>query len=155
MTGIVQVVQVNKTNDFRTTTGGSWVDVTGLTVDITPSSASNKIIAFVKLNIGSDGSSGVAYKLVRNGSDVDVGAAASNRKQATGSAFGTQLAVDSGVTVVEAYLDSPASVATQTYKIQVWRGASASVTVNKGETDTDSANFYRTSSNIVLMEFEP
>ena len=41
MTGILQVVQLAKTDSFRTT-GAGWQAVTGLSQAITPSSAANR-----------------------------------------------------------------------------------------------------------------
>ena len=41
---VLQVKQTVKTDTFSSTTTGSDVDITGLSVSITPSSASNKIL---------------------------------------------------------------------------------------------------------------
>lgn len=154
MTGILQVVQLAKTDSFRTT-GAGWQAVTGLSQAITPSSAANQIILSFKLNIGSDGSNGVGYRVTRNGTPIDIGDAASNRTRATGVTLGTVTASDSGVTICEEFVDSPASAVAVTYAIEVNRGSSASACVNRGETDSDTASFFRTTSNLILQEFEP
>ena len=154
MGAIIQVVQVTKTDAFQTA-AGVWTAVPGLSLAITPSSVLNQIILLMKLNLASDGSSGVAYKLQRNGADIDIGDALGVRTQASGVSFGTVAAVDSGMSVNETFLDSPASVAAVTYDVYVFRGASANVSVNRANAATDSANFYRTTSNLILMEFQP
>ena len=41
---VLQVVQTMKTDTFSSTTGTTWTDITGVSVNITPSSASNKIL---------------------------------------------------------------------------------------------------------------
>lgn len=41
---ILQVVQTMKTDTFSSTTATTWTDITGVSVNITPSSASNKIL---------------------------------------------------------------------------------------------------------------
>ena len=40
--GIIQIVQTVKTDTFSANTGSSFVDITGMTVTITPQSASNR-----------------------------------------------------------------------------------------------------------------
>ena len=47
---ILQVVQVVKTDTFSSTTTGSDVDITGLSVSITPSSASSKVLVTYDTN---------------------------------------------------------------------------------------------------------
>ena len=156
MTGIVQVVSTNFTTPFFTAAAG-WQIVPGLACAITPGAAGNRIILLAKISLASDGQSGVAFKFQRNGIDIDVGTAAGTRTQATGAAFGTQFSVDSGMSVCEVFLDTPGSVLPQTYQVYIMRGASASASINKASdnVDPDSPNFFRSTSNIVLMEFEP
>ena len=50
---VVQVKQTVKTDRFSTTSA-SAVDVTGLSVDITPQSANNKVLVSCCLNYGGD-----------------------------------------------------------------------------------------------------
>lgn len=156
MTGIIQVVSTNFTAPFFTTAAG-WQLVPGLACAITPGAAGNKIILLSKISLASDGSSGVAFKFTRNGVDIDLGTAAGSRTQATGVSLGTSFSVDSGITVNEVFLDSPGSVALQTYQVHIFRGNSASASINKASdnVDPDNANYFRTTSNIVLMEFQP
>lgn len=156
MTGIIQVVQTNFTTPFFTVAAG-WQTVPGLSCAITPGAAGNRIIILAKISLASDGQSGVAFKFQRNGVDIDVGTAAGTRTQATGAGFGTQFSIDSGMALAEFYVDSPGSVLAQTYQVFVNRGNSASASINKASdnVDPDSPNYFRTTSNIVLMEFEP
>ncbi len=154
MTGIVQVVQTNLTTSFQTAVAG-WVLVPGLAVTITPNSAAHSVILLAKISLAGDGQNGVAYKFQRNGVDIDVGAAAGSRTQATGAAFGTALFLDSGLAVGEAFVDTPASIAAQTYQVYVNRGNSADVNINRSSSATDAANFFRTTSNIIVMEYQP
>ncbi len=46
---VLQVVSASKNDDFSTTST-SYVDVTGLTVDITPASTSNIVLGLIKRN---------------------------------------------------------------------------------------------------------
>lgn len=156
MTGIIQVVQGSLTSPFYTVAAG-WQIVPGLAATITPGALVNKIILIAKISFASDGQSGVGFKIQRNGVDIDVGDAAGSRTQATGVSLGTQFSVDSGIATAAVFLDTPASLAAQTYQIYVNRGASASASINKASdnVDPDSPNYFRTTSNIVLMEFQP
>lgn len=156
MTGIVQVVSTNFTTPVFTVAAG-WQIVPGLACTITPGAVANKIILLAKISLASDGQSGVAFKFQRNGVDIDVGTAAGTRTQATGAGFGTQFSIDSGMALAEVFLDSPGSIAAQTYQVYYTRGNSASASINKASdnVDPDSPNYFRTTSNIVLMEFQP
>lgn len=154
MTGIVQAVQTNLTTYFQTAAGG-WVLVPGLAVTITPNSVANQIILMGKINLASDGQAGVAYKIQRNGVDIDIGAASGLKTQASGCSFGTSAQLDSGIALSEYYLDSPASVAAQTYQVYVNRGGSSTATINGSHVATDAANFFRATSNLIALEFQP
>lgn len=151
---LIQVQQVNKTDSSLINIAG-WQAVPGLSLAITPSAITNQVFIFLKITISSDGSSGVAYKIQRNGVDIDIGNLMGARTRASGVGFGTIPAVDSGVTINEMFVDNPASVALQTYTVLVNRGNSAAVGVNQGVTDSNAAGTFRTTSNLILMEYQP
>jgi hypothetical protein len=154
MTGILQTIQTTLQSSFQSTTAG-WVLVPGMAVTITPSATTNYVLIFMKLTLGSDGSNGVAYKIQRNGTDIDIGNAAGSRTQASGTSLGTQLAVDSGISVCEVFVDTPASVGALTYQVYVNMGASANVNVNQPGSSATTATYFASTSNIVVMEFQP
>lgn len=149
----VQVVTVDKTDTF-TITSTTWTDITGLSVSITPTSASNKILVIASVAIGSN-SNFAYFRLLRNSTVIDVGNAAGSRPQVTGaasypSASPQYMLFQNPVT----YLDSPATTSTVTYKFQL-RGGDAGTTgyLNRTASDRDTADYeWRTPSNIVLME---
>lgn len=144
------VVQTVKTDTY-TTTSGSFVDVTGLTVTITPSSATSKILVIADVKISGGSGNSVHLRLNGGGSAVDyVGDTAGSRVR---SAFsGANWAVSAGMlapTLV--YLDSPASTSAQTYAVQV-RRQTGTVHVNRSGVDTDSSDYGRTASSITAIE---
>ena len=105
---ILQVLSVRKTDAF-TTTSTSFVDVTGLTLSITPSSASNKIFVFYSAYLSSSGADyGSVSKLVRDSTDLEFGYNQTNPVQS-----GT------GGTTVNQLLDTPNTTSSVTYKIQL------------------------------------
>jgi hypothetical protein len=117
---VLQVVQTALTSVFSNTTNAAWVDVTGFTATITPSSTTSKILVTYNAVAGvtTAGSWGVGMKLVRNGTDIGVGDARGSTTRATTSAMCTS----SNYTQPHAasFLDSPATTSAVTYKVQVW-----------------------------------
>lgn len=144
---VLQVVQTVKSDTFSSSST-SWVDLTGLSVSITPSSTSSKILVMmeVKANAASDF---CALKLVRGSTDVYVGDAAGSRERAT--AAGNQLnSYDVGARM-GTYLDSPNTTSSTTYKIQ-FRVSAGTGYVNRQAIDTDNSAYPRVPSSITVME---
>ena len=111
---VLQVVSTNKTSLFSTTST-SYVDVTGLSVSITPSSTSNKIfiITTPSINVSDEASNfyldSYVY-LLRNSTGIAESRGAVN----TGN---TSLA-DNFQNSCISYLDTPNTTSSITYKIQ-------------------------------------
>lgn len=148
---IAQVVSTTKTDTF-TTTSSTFVDLTGLSVSITPSATSSKVLVFYTvIGLGVYGNCQGYLRLVRDSTAIGSGAAAGSR--ITVSAF---LPESNALTIGQAAnlnLDSPATTSATTYKIQIASSASGqTVYVNRNATDTDSAFFGRSSSSIVALE---
>lgn len=149
---VLQVVQATKT-DTQTISAGAWTDITGLSASITPSSTSNKVLVLAQVSCAAygAGSSYGALNLVRGSTDIFQGDAASNRTQSTG---GFQSYATAGSTMgTICYLDSPASVASTTYKVQAF-DVGGTVYINRTNTDTDSSTYVRMASSIILMEID-
>ena len=111
---VLQVVSVNKVDSFSTTSQ-TFVDVTGLTVSITPTSATSKILIFCTVPVGHAGSRVARVNLVRNSTTI-----AQPTPSQTYSAT-KNLYVSTGDTTAGAdfhFLDSPATTSSTTYKIQ-------------------------------------
>ena len=146
---VLQVVSTAKTDTF-TTASTSFTDVTGLSVSITPSSATSKILVLAQVNGLDDfGVSNGWIQLVRDSTNIDMGDAAGSRSRVSGQ-FSAPFA---GAMVLQSlsYLDSPAATTATTYKIQA-RTGSGTVYINRSKTDTDSASFPRGASTITVME---
>lgn len=143
------IVETSTGDPFETTLSG-WVN-TGICATITTTTALQRVLILGALNLASDGSSGVGYRVTRNGTPIDIGNAAGFRTQAGGVALGQPASVDSGIAVSEVFYDTPAAAGIYTYCFEVNRGNSAVVGVNKAvNVDPDSPNFYRTASSILL-----
>ena len=148
---IGQVVSTTKTDTF-TTTLTSLTDVTGLSVSITPSSTSSKILVFGYLSGNSTaGSTNGHFSLIENSTQIAVGDASSNRRQETGMILVTA-ATDQVTNQFFSILRSPSTTSPLTYKVQVVCNGSGTIYVNRSLTDSDTSAYPRTASTITAME---
>jgi hypothetical protein len=150
---IGQVLQVVKTDTFSSTAANTWTDVTGLTLDITPTATSSKVLAMWQVN-GGTGSVNYRFqfRMLRDSTAIGVGDAASNRER---TAFNVQTAYSNNVNTTQVntalYLDSPSSTSALTYKVQM-KIEGDTMYVNRVGEDTDVAQVGRGASSITLME---
>lgn len=147
---IAQVVQGLKT-DTSTTTSQSFV-ASGITLTITPSANTSKILIMSTISISGSASTQPMFKLRRdNTTDLLVGDAASSRTRATGQSFVSNSNFTAQGNVV--YLDSPATTSAITYEIY-WRSAEGpTVAINRSVTDNDGSDYgARLASSIIAME---
>lgn len=153
---IIQVVQAVKTDTFTSSANLTWTDITGMTATITPSSTSSKIM--VEINMfgvfWTMGYNGCILRLLKNGTNVGGGDAASNRSSCIGTqAFGNASKPDAGMMYSYKWIDSPSSTSALTYKIQFYQDTPANpIYVNRTITDADNALWPRTLSTITLTE---
>jgi hypothetical protein len=145
---VLQVVSTTKTDTFSTSST-SFVDITGLSVSITPISSSNKV--FVTVDVTGQGQAGVSvatFRLVRDSTVIDAGAAAGSRSLG----FAAALPTDNNCSITQGtnFLDSPSSTSSVTYKVQVRSNGTAYV--NRTTADGDDVNILRTASTITVME---
>ena len=146
---ILQVVQTVKTATFSTS-GTGWTDVTGLSVTITPSDASNKILVIMNCNSATQSGQRGGLKLVRGSQDICIGDAGGSRIRATA---GITAAADSGWNSCSAtFLDSPSTTSATTYKVQTRNETSGVTYLNRTHSDSDAASYYRGTSQITVME---
>lgn len=151
----LQVLQTTKLDTF-TTTSTTYTDVTGLSVTITPSDTTSKvlIIAQVAATVTYGAGASCNIQLAGGNSGTYVGGTAGSRVRAALS--GSPTASSYGVTALPyqtiMYLDSPATTSATTYKVQVRTGTSGTVCINRTADDTDSAQFGRSASSITVME---
>jgi hypothetical protein len=150
---VLQVVSATKTDTFSTSST-SFVDVTGLSVSITPTSASSKILVLMDVKLGSSTNVSNFVKLVRNSTDIYVGDAAGNRIRATyanaDDPSNQWMYQGSGV-----FLDSPSTTSSTTYKVQMLSepsGNTGTVYLNRSGEDADFNEFARAASSITVME---
>lgn len=138
---VLQVASVTKTDIFSTTST-AFVDVTGLTLTLTPASTASKFfVSFaIQTSNPSPDSSGLA--LLRNGSQIG---------QPTGTSSPTAGLLTTRVDVAMVpyqILDSPATASAVTYKVQVREAGSMTAYINRRAGDA----VYGWSSTLTVME---
>jgi hypothetical protein len=137
---ILQVVSTVK-DDVFTTNSSSFVDVTGLSVSITPQSTSNKILVFATISANGDSANIYSLNLLRNGTNIAQPSAGANKA----TFQGIQQLAQQTETIV--FLDSPASIAAQTYKFQA-KVNGGNFYINRASAAAD----YTSISSITVLE---
>lgn len=146
---IIQVVSATKTDTFSLTSTTSFTDITGLSVNITPSSTSSKILIMLYLVASQENVP--CTRIVRDSTAIGIGDAASNRIQCTAMIReGNQYASSPGTPI---FLDSPSTTSQITYKAQIAPEQTGNtVYVNRSHHDQDNVSGHRTISSITVME---
>ena len=144
---VLQVVSTTKTDTFSTASG-SHVDITGMSVSITPTSSSNKILIVVTIGcIGTDGNAAVALRLLRGSTVIaqpDVGTA-DPRDGFFNFYHNNQTGI--GVAASVNFLDSPATTSSTTYKVSAYTNGGTCY-VNRLPGDSN----WHSTSTITVME---
>ena len=141
---VIQVVSTTK-NDIFSSSSTSFTDITGLSVSITPTSLSSKILVLVSSNYGTGGGSQLlTINLVRGATNI----ATPNNTGLTdsGTAVAYQTTSDQVANYSINFLDSPATTSATTYKVQ------AKVTGNTFYVNGRNSADLNTVSTITVME---
>ena len=147
---ILQVVSVNKTDTF-TTNSTSKTDITGMTVSITPSSTSSKIMIFADINHG-----GYDYNfyvdLLRDSTALRVPASGYNPAtlQAPGISDSSNYLWTMWNRSIN-LLDSPSTTSSTTYKLQVACQSGGTFYLNRPRRDANAVDGV-CGSSITVME---
>jgi len=148
---VLQVVSTVKTDTFST--NSTMADVTGLSVTITPSSSSNKILILVQIGIAGE-DSGTGVRLLRGSTNILIGDTASSRSlhSSTGQYMTSSSPHQYNIANTPIiFLDSPSTTSATTYKVQA--GVLSNVVyVNRTRYDVDNGNASRSASTITAME---
>ena len=153
---ILQVVQTTKSDVFSTSTISSYVDVTGLTVNITPTKANSNILVIAVIGCYTSADATAIALTTADGTAIIQGDTVSGKDSvSTGSYAGGNSAGEAW------YGNNPASIFklhdpsyslgnTLTYKCRV-KGNSGTTYVNRNQSDVNQYAL-RTASTLTLME---
>lgn len=146
---LAQVVSTNLPSTFSTTST-SYTDITGLSVSITPTSATSKVLVFVGFSASVSGDISVMFQLMRNSTAINIGDTAGSRTRASAAMLSNNDTLQFG-TFNWQFLDSPATTSATTYKVQMFVNSGTGY-IGRTGADGDNANRPRTASNITVME---
>ena len=147
---VLQVVQTFKSDAFSSS-ADNFFDITGLSVAITPSSASNKILIISDIALGSDDmySYNFGFKVLRDATDVGRSTAGSTNYSGGANLYNSGGQYPYLFGNMKMFLDSPATTSAITYKIQGTKvNASGTFYVNRKGSGTDVGG----TSAITVME---
>ena len=144
--GIIQIKQTFLNTATSTTTSGSFTDISGMSVSITPKFNTSKIFVMITLgSISSAAGISVGFRLLRdstligNASDTTLQSGFTNIYEGGNSSL---------FSASHNFLDSPSTTSAITYKLQ-WRNSSGTTYLNRYSGSSDS---YNGSSTITAME---
>ena len=142
---VLQVVGTQTSTVFSTTST-SYVDVTGFSLSITPSSTSNKILVLLNFRYGNSASVANTCQLLRNTDVIDLGGTENNLGNvfighgSSGKGFG-QVSFN--------YFDTPSSTSALTYKLQVHTDTGGTLYINNRNDGNATTNIM---GSLTLME---
>ena len=110
---IGQVVSATS-NSSLVSTANSFVDLTGVTVDITPSATSSKVLIITSLPLFTNGGVDIYATILRGSTNLG-NATTGFGRAAKGDAASYELHTISGIN----FLDSPSTTSSTTYKVQI------------------------------------
>ena len=144
---VLQVKQSVVTN--RQSGSGGFNDITGLSVSITPSATSSKILVMGSLTAGS-GNQYTFARFMRDTTAIGIADANSSNQRAS---FGNFYNGDDNdwATYAQTFLDSPSTTSATTYKIQVTAGGSTYY-INYGGAGSTISSRGNGISTITVME---
>ena len=153
---ILQTVQGIKTDTFTSNSQTNFVDI-GLSVAITPSSASSKVLVSYRVCTSVVvGGYSCALILVRGSTNIALGDTEGNRTRVTTFAQSSSASAAGYVVYYQTadFLDSPNTTSATTYKLTArgWNTSAGSFYINRSEQDGNTANFTRGISTITAME---
>jgi hypothetical protein len=148
---VLQVVSTNYTLSASISTTTSYTDITGMSVSITPTSATSKIFILITLAFNSPEGQSNMVILDRNGTTIGSSTQSGNGIQ---QFFGLATANGNNYWLLSAsgsFLDSPATTSALTYKLRT-RSASSTSTFYLNRTARLDASDALGSSTITAME---
>ena len=151
---ILQVLSAAAAGNYSFNTAtGTYTDITGLVVNITPKFSNSKIFLTAKIDISGASNQRWGTRFTRDGSVMagSIGDADGSRTRSHSSGRG-QAGNQVDCNVGMQFLDSPATTSQVTYKVQITMEGSQQVVVNRSITHSDANTVYVALSTLTAME---
>jgi hypothetical protein len=149
---VLQVVQGTLATT-STTSATSYTD-TGLTASITPSATTSKVLVTFTLLIGRDTNGAGTFVTLADGSgnNLIVPTSPGSRSPGVARVEGYTEMQFTVFPITFTLLHSPASISSQTYKVQIMNRTGGVSSINRMFTDANTADYVQGVSTITLME---
>ena len=149
---VLQVVTTTLTGITTSTTSTSFVDLTGMTVSITPSAASSTVLIMVCCNTGSADLYRNNIRLMRDSTPIFIGDQMGSN-QARSTWYTPMKDAQTTYNAAGTFLDSPSTTSATTYKLQWACETGATMYLNRPNNAGSDIFKYGTScSTITVME---
>lgn len=146
----VQVISTTKTDTFISSVTNAWTNITGLSVNITPTNSANRVFINVMLSSGAGGNNfSRGLRVTRNGTAVAVADSGTGISGMTGA---YQVADGAMISFNISALDSPATTSVVTYQVQFFTPAPAVTGMHVNKPYVSDANSFLGVSTITVME---
>jgi hypothetical protein len=152
---ILQVVQTVKSDAFSSTTKGSYIAVSGLSVTVTPSATSNKILVTANITTSNQNNLACLFHLYRNGVQITPNGGSTGSVPSSSYvslAGGTAGGAGVSSTIPLVFLDSPSTTSPVTYQIYAAVNSTAVADLNVNPSSSGGGGTPGGSSNITAME---
>jgi len=154
---VLQIVQTVKSDTDSTQSQDTFVDITGFSLNITPSSTSSKIL--LTASIGRLGVSNITrstgFRFMRDSTPIGIADASGSKMQSTftdSTHAGGVAYAPGGISF--SYVDSPSTTSQITYKLQ-WSGQNNDVHyINRNGSEVDNNDMPNARSISTLMAME-
>ena len=133
-----------------TLSSGAWRDVTGLSVSLTPRSASSNILLMAMVTGGMSGLDSAALRFEQGGTALGVGAVAGSRVRCGAVLNGGNSSYGFGVACFS-FLYAHGVTSALTFKVQAYH-QSSTIYIGRSATDTNSNAFGRGSCTLLAWE---
>ena len=148
------VVQTKFLNETATYSAGSssFVDLGNLSLAITPTSSSNKILVHISIGRAQGGDNSTIFRFTRNGTAVGIGDAAGSRGRCSFSMLGENYsnghhADNHSFT----FIDSPSSTSALTYKLQQANEGGGTTYYNRDKAYDDSSDINHSTAHTTFI----
>ena len=146
---LLQVVQTAKTDTFSSASA-SWVDITGLSLSITPSATSSKVFITANFVTSHSAANSLGVRLMRDSTSIFAGDDTAIRKGTTSWQYVGSNNQNVGSNSFQ-YVDSPSTTSATTYKLQIW-STGGTAYVGQMQVDSNNTTYGRSASSIIAME---
>ena len=152
---VLQVQQAFKTNVYSTTATQTWLDITGLSVTITPVAADSNFLITANVHSGMSSTGDIqGFRFVRGSTAIALGTTATGNQN--NASFSTDSVANQSrmVNAIGCFLDEDPAYTlgnSLTYKLQMlnWDGTG---TINQPNDTTADPYIFKTTSSITVME---